>query len=68
MAKPLAGEDGLEGAEEEVLAGEVVGASVLFSRMGGIKGSDRPVWFKPAPMSLAPVSSDSGGEEKSSAR
>ncbi|KAK1616992.1 hypothetical protein QYE76_022509 [Lolium multiflorum] len=65
MAEPLAGEDGLEGAEE-VLAGEAVGASVLFSRTGGNTGSDRPVYYKPAPVLLAPVSSKSGGEKKSS--
>ena len=42
-AGPLAGEAGFDGAEEEVLVGEADGASVVFSRTGGTKGSDRPV-------------------------
>jgi hypothetical protein len=42
-AGPLAGEGGFGGAEEEVLVGEADGASVVFSRMGGTKGSECPV-------------------------
>jgi hypothetical protein len=45
--EPLAGEAGLDpagGTDEEVIFGEAVGTSVVFSRMGGTtEGSGRPV-------------------------
>jgi hypothetical protein len=56
-AAPLAEEGGC------VLEGEAV---VVFSRTGGTKGSDRPACSEPATVLPAPVSSISGGEEKSS--
>jgi hypothetical protein len=59
----LAGEGGLLGAE--VLEGEAVGLLVV-SMTGGTEGSDRPACSEPAPVLPAPVSSISGGEEKSS--
>jgi hypothetical protein len=64
-----AGGAGASFAGEEVadvgLEGE--GAEVFFySRTGGTRGSGRPDSSEPAPMLLAPVSSWSGGEMKSS--
>jgi hypothetical protein len=40
IAAPLAGDGGFDSAEE---VGEVAGTSVVFSRTGGTKGSDRPI-------------------------
>jgi hypothetical protein len=42
-AELLVGEGGFICKEGEVLAGEAVDSSVLFSRKGGTKGSDHPV-------------------------
>lgn len=62
----FAGEE-LAGAEESgtILEGEEAGA-FFFWGTGGTRGSARPVSLLPAPVLLAPVSSASGGEKKSS--
>ena len=57
--------DEVAGAEGSgtVLEGE---AMAFFWGTGGTRGSARPVSLLPAPVLLAPVSSASGGEKKSS--
>jgi hypothetical protein len=65
-AASLASEEDGGGADDEVLEGEAVDACLVFSKTGGTKGYDRPVSFETTPMLLAPVSSKSRGEEKSS--
>jgi hypothetical protein len=61
----LAGEEVAGGGTGGVLEGEATDACFFFSRTGG---TARPISSKPALVLLAPVSSYSGGEVKSSVR
>ena len=67
FSAPLADEEvaGAEGSGT-VFEGEAVAFFFFFLGTGGTKGSARPASLLPAPVLLAPVSSASGGEKKSS--
>jgi hypothetical protein len=62
----LAGEEVPGDADAGVLEGEAIVAFFFFSGTGETRGSNRPASSEQAPVLLAPVSSNSGGETKSS--